>query len=109
MLAVASYWKIYKKDDIDSDSVQCVIVMIPFIKAAQMCMVLLSFSLCYSDNLAAITMQKYILMLLLATETVCRTAIAALFYIIATVRFFLSITHYNEILGLGHTKVLLRC
>ena len=48
-------------------------------------MIFASFSLCYSENLAAITIQKYILMLLLATETVSRTAIAAIFYLIATV------------------------
>jgi hypothetical protein len=48
-------------------------------------MIVTSFGLCYSDHLAAVTIQKYILMLLLAVETVSRTAIAAIFYLVATV------------------------
>lgn len=69
----------------ESDSVQQIIVLIPFIKGIQMCLIFISFSLCYSDTLAAITMQKYVLMLLLATETVSRTVFAGILYLIASV------------------------
>ena len=68
-----------------------------------------SFSLCYSENLAAITIQKYILMLLLATETVSRTAISAIFYCIATgqgtLRFYFDAddaTKTAKILGIAY-------
>jgi len=52
----------------------------------------ISFGLCYTDSLTGITLQRYVLMLLLACETVCRTCMATVIYMIAagwgTLRFF---------------------
>jgi hypothetical protein len=81
----------YKINEFESDSVQYIIVLVPFIKGVQMAMVLFSFSLCYSESLLAITLQKYVIMLLLATETVSRTCIAVIVYLIASV----SLPHFN--------------
>jgi hypothetical protein len=116
LIATISYLWTYKINEFESDSVQYIIVLIPFIKGIQMAMALLCFSFCYSDSLVSLTLQKYVLMLLLATETVSRTCIATIIYLIASVSlpFFDLLTFFTFccfltcIAGLGNFKVLFR-
>jgi len=72
-------WVVY--DDIDS--LQSMIVMIPIFKTVQLSVFAINLGTCYGSGHLAVNMQRYLLMLLVATETVSRTAIACFFYLIA--------------------------
>ena len=104
LVAAAYYFKIYKSHDVVSDSVEGTIQLILFIKAAQMSLALLSYSLCDSESVIDIMVQKLLLIFLLIAETVTRANIAGMFYIIANVSSqFEFLLNLLKITGLGNS------
>ena len=67
----------------DLDSIQSILIVVPLFKVVQCVMFSISLGLCYMESDIAINTQRYLLMLLVAAETVSRTAIATMFYMIA--------------------------
>ena len=58
-------------------------LLIPCFKAVLMFFLMISLLCCYSESFTAFNLQRYVLMLLVAAETVSRTAIGCFFYLIA--------------------------
>lgn len=92
LVAATVYFWLYNRPEVDSDTVQYTLMFIPIVKAMQMTFVLFSLMLCARTNFFAILLQNFVMMLDLAAETAFRTAITAILYLIATVRFILTRT-----------------
>ena len=60
------------------------IIMIPLFKAIQLSLFDVSVATCFGTSRTSWNIQRYLLMFLVAAETVNRTAIACFFYLIAT-------------------------
>ena len=54
-------------------------------KGVQMLLIAINLILCNHDTGASYTVQRYLLMLLVASETISRTCIATILYLIANV------------------------
>jgi len=70
-------------NDDDGESLQGMILLIPLFKTIQFFICACSVATCFGTSETAYTVQRYFLMLLVAAETVCRTAISCFFYLIA--------------------------
>ena len=75
----------------DSESVQSCIMLIPLFKVIHFFLFVCSMLCCLGTTDTAVNLQRYLLMLLVASETVNRTAIACFFYLISHVSQSLSI------------------
>ena len=70
-----------------------------------MALIGINLGLCTHDSSASYTIQRYLLMLLVAAETVSRTCIATIIYLVANVSISSNLIWF--ISGMGHHAVLL--
>ncbi|MFN9899384.1 MAG: hypothetical protein ACK55Z_11465 [bacterium] len=77
---------------------QYTLKFIPLLKACQMMSVFTSLYLCRGENFFAILVQNFLMMLDLASETALRTALTAIFYLMASVR----VNQSLYIVGMGY-------
>ena len=86
MTALISIYRYNDRRHINNgESVQYCLILIPCFKTVQWFFNLISLWSCTSESYTSYNMQRYLLMLLVAAETVSRTCIACFFYLIANV------------------------